>query len=34
VLAGVWALVGVFLGRSYNRDKDTVAAARPVAEHG
>jgi ATP:ADP antiporter, AAA family len=33
VLAGVWALVGVFLGRAYNRDRSTVAGTTPAAEH-
>ncbi len=33
VLAGVWALVGVFLGRTYNRDKPTVASPQPVVGH-
>jgi ATP:ADP antiporter, AAA family len=33
VLAGVWALVGVFLGRAYNRDRSTLAGTTPAAEH-
>ena len=32
-LAAVWALVGVFLGRAYNRDKSTVGDPAAVAGH-
>jgi AAA family ATP:ADP antiporter len=32
-LAAVWALVGVFLGRSYNKDKSTEPGARAIAGH-
>jgi ATP:ADP antiporter, AAA family len=33
VLAAVWALIGVFLGRSYNRDKSAVASPQPAVGH-
>ncbi|HTT03568.1 MAG TPA: MFS transporter [Steroidobacteraceae bacterium] len=33
VLAAVWALVGVYLGRMYNKDRSAVAQAQPVAGH-
>jgi AAA family ATP:ADP antiporter len=33
VLAAVWALVGVFLGRAYNKDRGTVAGTRPATGH-
>ena len=33
-LAAVWALVGVFLGRAYQKDKSAVAAAPAVVGHG
>jgi AAA family ATP:ADP antiporter len=32
-LAAVWALVGAFLGRSYNKDKSTEPGARAIAGH-
>jgi AAA family ATP:ADP antiporter len=33
VLAAVWALVGVFLGRAYTRDRGTLTDTRAAAGH-